>query len=510
MPTIGSTLRLSANRVPERTALIFGDVRYTYRELDQAADRLAGWLAEQGLRKGDRLAMFSPSSDRFVVTMYAAHRIGAIFVPINPASSAPELDYILRDSGSTFLTFAPALSPVVDAASKNGLPDDLQLLALGPVDGHRDLFALVADRPATPIDDTVTESDNAHILYTSGTTGKPKGALFDHRRVMSTALAVITTCGIKDADRLLHVAPLYHAAELCILLIPGTLVGATHVVHAGFDPVKVLDNLEAERITMFFGVPTMFQFLLRLPDLGERDLSAWRTGLFGAAPMPPHAVEQLVTTLPNVNFIQLAGQTEAGPSGIFCDRDQVRERPDASGRQAVVLTEVRIVDPDGNDIAAGSTGEMLLRGETIMKEYWNKPEATADTIVDGWLHTGDICRLDEDGYITIVDRLKDMIITGGRNVYSIEVEGAVAAHPNVVDAAVVGRPHEEFGESIVAFVTLVDGATLDLDEVRAFVGERISHYKLPHEFIVVESIPRNPSGKILKRDLRESLAYVTR
>ncbi|WP_430336129.1 class I adenylate-forming enzyme family protein [Rhodococcus sp. ACT016] len=505
MPTIGSTLRSTAARVPERTALVFGDTRHTYRELNRAVDQVAGLLVERGLRKGDRFALLATSSDRFVVAFYAAHRIGAIFVPINPASSAPELDYILRDSGATFLAFDPTLTKTVAAASTNGFPEGLRVLALGAAEGYQDLMALAVDRPATPIDDTVLESDDAQILYTSGTTGKPKGALFDHHRVLWTAVSVISACGIKDADRMLHVAPLYHAAELCLMLIPGTLVGATHVVHAGFDPVKTLDTLERERITMFFGVPTMYQFLLRQPDLAERDLTAWRTAIFGAAPMPPTAVEQLVVTLPNVNIIQLCGQTEAGPSGIFSDRDQVRARPDSSGRQALVTAECRVIDTDGNDVAAGEAGELILRGETMMKGYWNNPVATADTIIDGWLHTGDICRLDADGFMTIIDRLKDMIITGGRNVYSIEVEGAIAAHPRVLDVAVIGRPHDEYGESIVAVVTLDEGTTITLDELREFAAEKIARYKLPHELVVLDSIPRNPSGKILKRNLRESI-----
>ena len=506
MATIGATLRMTANRVPQRAALVFGDVRYTYAELDAEVDRVAGVLATHGIGKGDRITLMAANSDRFVVAFYAAHRLGAIFVPINPASAAPELDYLIRDSGAATLIFDAAVTPVVRKALENGLPNSLRTFAMSEIDGFGDLFAMAAAYDGPPIDIAVDESDDAQILYTSGTTGSPKGALFDHHRQLWTAAAMLGTCGMVDGDRFLHVAPLYHAAELCIMLIPGTLVGATHFVHNGFDPANVLDSLERDRITMFFGVPTMYQFLLRRPDLAERDLSAWRTGMFGAAPMPSSAVEQLTETLPHVNFMQLCGQTEAGPSGIFADRDQIRERPDASGRQALILTECRIVDVDGHDIAPGKVGELLLRGESIMKGYWNKPEATAETIVEGWLHTGDLARLDADGYMTLVDRLKDLIITGGRNVYSIEVENAVAAHPDVLDCAVIARGHAEYGESIVAVAVVKTSATLTLDALRKFCGERIAHYKLPHDLILAESIPRNPSGKILKRQLRERFA----
>lgn len=505
MPTIASTLRDTAARVPDRIAVLFGDTSYSYAELDTVVDKVAAELTARGLRKGDRIALLAPSSDRFIVAFYAVHRIGAVFVPINPASSAPEVAYIVRDSGARLLIHDPALASVVSAVVDGGLPDDVQVVALGPNPDHDDLIAAAAVREHTAVDDDVAESDDAQILYTSGTTGNPKGALFDHHRAMWTAVTMLGTCGIRDADRMLHVAPLYHAAELCLMLIPGTLVGATHVVHAGFDPAKVLDDLEQHRITMFFGVPTMYQFLLRQPDLRRRDLSAWRTGMFGAAPMPPSAVEELVATLPGVDLIQLCGQTEAGPSGIFCDSAQVRSRPDASGRQGMMGMECRLVDIDGEPVAPGGVGELLLRGETVMKRYWGKPQATADTIVDGWLHTGDVCRLDADGYMTIVDRLKDMIITGGRNVYSVEVEGAIAAHPDVVDAAVVGRPHHEYGESIVAIVTVADGRTLTLNALEEFLAPRIARYKIPHELVVATAIPRNPSGKILKRQLRDTL-----
>ena len=307
---------------------------------------------------------------------------------------------------------------------------------------------------------------------------------------------------MRVGDRFLHVAPLYHAAELGIMLIPGTMIGATHVVQAGFQPGAVLDALESERITMFFGVPTMFQFLLRQPDATQRDLSEWRTGLFGAAPMPASAVEQLIHAWPHVNFMQLCGQTEGGPGGIYCDVEQVKARPDASGRQALLFTEARVVDTIGNEVESGGVGELILRGETIMKGYWNKPVETTETIRDGWLHTGDLARIDADGYMTLVDRLKDMIITGGENVYSVEVESALAAHPDIADVAVVGRPHPDFGESIVAVVTPRDGARVTLEDVKTFCADRIARYKIPRD-LVVGTIPRNPSGKILKHQLRE-------
>src|ERR1700761_7810577 len=337
MPTIPGSLRSTARRVPDAPALAFEGQRSTYAELDAAVDRTACALAGLGLRKGDRFALMAVNSDRFVLAFYAAMRCGAIVVPINPASAPPEIAYLLEDSGAAVFAFDPAVATTVATALETVKPP--VAVALGPAEGFQDLTELAAAAPAQEMPDTVAEADDAMILYTSGTTGRPKGALFDHHRVLWTGFNCVATCGMQVGDRFLHVAPLYHPAELNVMLVPGTMIGACHVILPRFDPATVLDALESERITMFFGVPTMYQFLLRVPGLADRDLSHWRTGLFGAAPMPASAVEQMVTALPQVNFIQLCGQTEGGPGGIYSDVEQVKARPDASGRQALPFTE---------------------------------------------------------------------------------------------------------------------------------------------------------------------------
>lgn len=502
MPTIDGALRSTARRLPHAEALTYGQLDYSYAELDAAVDRIAAALAQRGFKKGDRLALLATNTDRFVITFYATLRLGGIIVPINPSSAPPEVAYLLSDSGAKVLAFEPSRSDVISKVKANGTPSCCEhVLALGETDDMTDLFALGdACDTATPSVD-ITENDDALILYTSGTTGNPKGALFDHHRAMWVGVNCIATCGMRVGDRFLHVAPMYHAAELCIMLIPGSMLGVKHVVLDHFDPALVVDTLESQRITMFFGVPSMFQFMLKVPDLDKRDLSAWRTGLFGAAPMPASTVEELVATLPHVEFMQLCGQTEGGPGGIYSNAQQVIERPDASGRQALLFTQSRVVDTDGKDVAAGETGELILSGETIMKEYWNKPEATAKTLINGWLHTGDLVRVDADGYMTVVDRTKDMIITGGHNVYSVEIENALAGHPAVADCAIIAKPHPEYGESIVAVITPTQGETIKLEDVKTFCRERLSHYKVPHD-MVIDEIPRNPSGKIQKHKLR--------
>lgn len=500
MPTIAGTLRSTARRVPDAEALTFGSHTLTYVELDRTVDRYAQVLRDLGVVKGDRAALMSTNSDQFVFAFYAIQRLGAIVVPVNPASAPPEIDHIVADSGARILLVAPGLLGKLERTGDDQLPTCVEhVVALGQSADHLDLTAAAA---AGFVDDeTVLESDDALILYTSGTTGKPKGALFDHHRALCVALAMISTCGMKANDRFLHVAPLYHAAEMGIMLIPGTLIGAKHVILPAFDPAEVLDVMARERITMFFGVPTMFQLMMRVPGAGEFDLGAWRTGLFGAAPMPAAAVELMVSTWPGVSFMQLCGQTEGGPSGLYSTHEQVVARPDASGRQGVVLTDARVIDDEGNDVAPGGTGELLLRTESVMKEYWNNPAATAAAFYDGWLRTGDVVCIDEDGYYTLVDRMKDMIITGGRNVYSLEVENALAGHPDILDVAVVARPHADFGESIVAVLVLSDGAELTLEDVREYCRPRIADFKIPHD-IAFAAIPRNASGKVLKNQLR--------
>lgn len=503
MATLAGQLALNARRHPDRIALIFGDRERTYREFDAEIDSYAHALLSLGIEKGDRVAVISPNSDRFLLALYAAYRIGAIAVPLNPRATARELQYLLTDSGASVLLFAGDTVGAIRGLAQLDEQPSTRILSLEDASGFENFDELAQTMPAGAPDVEVAEDDDCMILYTSGTTGLPKGALFDHHRMLWVGNAM-SGLGMNSFDRNLHVAPMYHCAELVLFVLAGFSMGTTHVVLPAFEPKAVADALEKYRITVFLGVPTMFQLMLTLPDLAERDLSAWRLGFFGAAPMPPTAAAKLVETLPHVGFFQLCGQTEGGPTGIYSTPEEVKARPDATGRWAITNAEVRLVDPDGNDVAVGETGEMIVRGETIMKGYWNKPEATAATIRDGWLHSGDLAVRDEDGFITIVDRLKDMIITGGRNVYSVEVENALAGHPDVLDVAIVSRLDDTFGETIVAVVTPVQGRTVTLEGLREFAAEYISDYKLPRDLIVRE-IPRNPSGKILKHVLRDEV-----
>ncbi|MDO5752905.1 long-chain fatty acid--CoA ligase [Arthrobacter sp.] len=503
MPDLAGILARTARGCPNRIALSFAGVTHTYVELDRRVSQLANEFMARGLAKGDRLVLVSGNSDAFVIALYAGLRAGAIVVPVNPRSAPPEIDYFLTDTDAKLLVFGPEVAGAISAwKAYDGRQGDVPTLCLGDAAGYENVLACSGEQPTEPPAVEVAEDDDALIIYTSGTTGRPKGALFDHHRIIWVSINSCVGFGLRVGERLLHVAPLFHSADLNLVLIPGMMLGATHVILPAFDPEAVLETIEKERIGFFFGVPTMYSFLMRSPSLATRDLSSLRICMYGAAPMPAGLAQQIVAALPNAWIVQACGQTEGGPGGILLTHEEVLERPSASGRFAIANTEVRIVDADGNDIVPGQVGEMIMRGETMMKGYWGKPEATAAAIRDGWVHTGDLAQVDDDGYITLVDRMKDMIITGGHNVYSAEVENALAGHPAVADIAVVGRLHEVYGETVVAVVTLTENQELTLAQLREYGHDRIADYKLPRELVIAE-IPRNPSGKILKHRIRD-------
>lgn len=500
MPSIPDTLRVTAARCPQREALVFGQRRRTYRELHKEVERTAAALAAHGVVPGDRVLLMSSNSDAFVIAAYAVLRTGAILSPANPRNAAPELAHQLNDSEAAALLYAPEHAGVVAGGVERAASSAVTL--------SLPELAEAAEHDHPTVAQVVDEFDDALLLYTSGTTGTAKGALFDHHKALWVGVSMGGVAGYRDGDRTLHVCPLYHAAQLTLMLLAGTSLAMTHVVLAGFDAAAVADTMARERISVFFGVPTMYQFLLRLPDFTERDLSGWRVGLFGAAPMPADTARALAETLPTVGLYQLCGQTEAGPGGVYAGPADVAARPDASGRYALPHSEARVATLDGVDIAAGEVGELILRGESVMKGYWNRPEATAETIRDGWLHTGDLAVRDAEGYITLIDRLKDVIITGGQNVYSAEVENALAGHPDLLDVAVIGVPHPDYGQSILAVIVPREGAEPTLQALRAWAKERIADYKAPHA-LLVHPIPRNPSGKIQKHVLRDEVAQQT-
>lgn len=495
MPTIGGTALRNASRVGEREAIVTADRRWTWRQLETDIAGAAAGIQAFGVGKGDRVAILSSNSPSFIVASHAASRLGAIVVPINTRLAAPEVAHIVNDSGSRLLAFGLGEARLAESS-----PGQTTLVALGACASHPDLLS---GEYGEVHEDRACEDDDAFILYTSGTTGKPKGALIDHHRAVWAAMAQIVSLGLRDGDRYLHLAPMYHSGGITFMNAT-TLLGGTHIVVPKFDPAIVLETVERCGATWLFAVPTMYQQMLRLHDDSDYDLTTWRVGIFGAAPMPAAAVERLLTTFPHVEFYQQCGQTEAGPTGIYSTMPQVRSRPRSSGHVAQPFIEARVVDASGADTPAGEVGELVFRGESITKGYWNNPEATLEVIRDGWLHTGDLMRVYPDGAMLLVDRLRDVIITGGRNVYSAEVEQAIADHPEVNDVAVVGRPDDVWGETVVAVVTANPGSSLTLPAIQEHCATRIADYKIPRE-VVFAAVPRNGAGKVQKHLLRREV-----
>ncbi|MHB8156531.1 MAG: long-chain-fatty-acid--CoA ligase [Desulfocucumaceae bacterium] len=503
---LGGVLALNSRRHPDKEALVYEGKRYSYRDYNAEANKMAHALIKLGVTKGDRVALMMQNSDRYCFAFFAVQKAGGVAVPMNFRLAAPEAQYVADHSESSVMIFDPEYLPLVKEI-RSGLPGVKSFIqAWGDVEGAADVLKwdeLVKEMPATDPPVKVEEWDDCEILYTSGTTGRPKGALFDHHRIIHVGFNSCVFMGINPHSRLLHVAPLFHSAQLNLFLVAGTYVGATHVVERVFHPVTVLKALQDEKIAIFFGVPTMYNFMLQVPNLESYDLSSVQRFGYGAAPMAPELVRQCIDRFKTDRFFNLCGLTEAGPGGILLEPEDHLRKLGAGGK-AIINTEARVADDKGNDVRPGEVGELVLRGETIMKRYYRNPEATAETIKNGgWLYTGDLATIDDEGFITLVDRRKDMIITGGENVYSSEVELVLYEYPGVLEAAVIGVPNPAWGETVAAVICPKPGENLSAEDIRSFCMKKLAAYKVPRIYQFAEILPRNASGKVLKTKLRD-------
>ena len=491
--TVGDVPRRAAMRTPDRIALRFADRAWTYRELDEAVSRAAGALLGLGLAKGERVAAYGRNSDAYVIGFLACARAGLVHVPINYNLTGDELSYLLDQSGSRAVLVDPAL-----AARMDELPSAPEhVLALRDAEGS--LLARAAAGPVPTINVEVAESDLAQLLYTSGTTSRPKGAMMTHRALVHECVSCIVAMDCSADDEPLHPMPLYHSAGMHVLMLPYLAVGATNHVMEAPDVPEILRRIEADRIGALFLAPTVWVPLSQHPDFTTRDLSSLRKAYYGASIMPQPVLQRLQGALPEPRFYNLFGQSEIGPLATVLGPDEHAERPASCGR-AVLFVELRVVDAEGNDVPPGELGEVVYRSPQLCEGYWDKPDETEAAFAGGWFHSGDLVRADEQGYITVVDRIKDVINTGGVLVASREVEDALYTHPAVAEAAVVGMPDERWIEAITAFV--VAKAEVTADELIAHVRDRLAGFKVPKGVHFVDELPRNASGKLLKRLLR--------
>lgn len=494
--TVGGVLERAAGRFPQRTALTFAGRSWSYAELDAAVSRVAAKLLSVGLLHGDRVAALGKNSDAYLILYLACARAGLVHVPINFNSTGDDLAFLLGDCQPAAAFADQALKPRLDPVagglrvwllSGAGTGDDLLSWALDPGGSlHRE--AGVAD------------DDLVQLLYTSGTTSRPKGAMLTHRALVHEYASCIAGLDLSDRDVPLHSLPLYHSAQMHVFLLPSLAVGASnHLIEA---PVleELLRRVPADGITSLFLPPTVWVGLANHPGLAAADLSSLRTAFYGASIMPVPVLEKLQDRLPEVGFYNCFGQSEIGPLATVLRPEEHAARPDSVGR-SVLFVESRVVDADFADVAPGETGEVVYRSPQLCCGYWNNPAATADAFVDGWFRSGDLVRTDAEGYMFVVDRIKDVVNTGGVLVASREVEDALYGHPAVAEVAVIGVPHERWIEAIAAVVVVKQ--PVDAEDLIAYARGVLAPHKVPRSVHFVDELPKNPSGKVLKRELRE-------
>ncbi|HST41784.1 MAG TPA: fatty acyl-CoA synthetase [Conexibacter sp.] len=505
--SLADLLRRTAARHPERVAVSEGERSRTFAQLDADASRIANALIELGVAPGDRVALLSRNCLEYAQAIFGVARAGAVLVPINFMLGGGEVGYVLGHSRSTVLIAQEPLLPVAEEAIAAAGAELRGRFAIGDAaaggwerfealsdhaDAREPVLALAPDAPA-------------QVLYTSGTESRPKGAVLSHDALISQYTSCVVDGGMSGDDVELHALPLFHCAQQHCFLVPDVYLGARSIIVPAPDPATVLERIERDRVTKFFAPPTVWIGLLRHPDFDRRDLSSLRKGYYGAAIMPVEVLREIGERLPRVRLWNFYGQTEMAPVATMLQpEDQVRKAGTAG--RAALNVETRVVRPDGTPCDADEVGEIVHRSPHAILGYLDDPEKTAAAFADGWFHSGDLGRIDAEGYLTVVDRIKDMIKSGGENVASREVEEALYEHPAVAEVAVVGVPHPTWIEAVVAIVVARPGAEVDAAELTAHARERLAPFKVPKAFALVDALPKNPSGKLLKRELRTTYA----
>lgn len=504
---LGDLLRRSASRTPDKIALSFRDKRESFRELNDAVNRAANGLRAIGIEKGDRVALLSHNNRDFVVLRFAAARVGAVITPVNFMLNADDVAYILNHAGACAIFAEDTLCDTADQAIAQLAQPITRRFAIphsgAAVSGLWSPVQDVLSNPNTTEPELDLDPDDPiQMMYTSGTESRPKGALLTSSALYAQYTSTIVNGGMDADDIELHCLPLFHCAQLDCFLTTDLYLGATSIVHDKADPADMLAAIEAEGVTKLFCPPTVWIALLRHPDFDKRDLSTLRKGYYGAAIMPTAIIEELTQRLPNLNLYNFYGQTEMAPMAtVLGPEDQLRKLGSA-GRPALNV-ETMLVDDDGNPVPVGEIGEIVHQSPHLILGYYNDPDKTAEAFKGGWFHSGDLGRFDEEGYLYVVDRKKDMVKTGGENVASREVEEVIFRHPDVAEVAVFGVPHPKWIEAVTAIVVAKPGVTLQAEVIDAYCRENLAHFKAPKHVAVVDSLPKNASGKILKRDLRQ-------
>ena len=505
--TISDVLRRSARRFPERQAIICGDTVWSYGAFDALVSRLAAGLAGEGVGRGTRFAVLARNSHGFAALRLALARLGAVLVPINFMLGAEEVAYILRHAAPRYLATDSGLAGLAREAA--GLDTSVEHFLWLPSEAESapeadmlGFHALAESRASLP-EEGPESMDLAQIVYTSGTESAPKGAMLSHDAIIWQYASVIADAELVADDLMLHALPLYHCAQLDVFLGPAVMVGMTSVITAAPVPENIIALIERHRISSFFAPPTVWIGLLRSSEFTPERLASLRKGYYGASIMPVEVLKELAARLPEVRLWNLYGQTEIAPVACVLRPEEQLPKAGSAGRPALNV-ETRVVDDAGADCPPGVVGEIVHRSPHLMLGYLDDPEKTAAAFSGDWFHSGDLGVMDDEGYLSVVDRKKDMIKTGGENVASREVEEAIYTHPGVSEVAVIGLPDARWIEAVTAVVVPKSGAEVDEAAIIAHCAGRLAGFKCPKRVILAESLPKNPSGKVLKRDLRVS------
>lgn len=508
--TVGALLRRTVSRNGPMNAVLFEDRRWTYAQLEKGVDRIARRLMGLGLSQGARIAAYGANSDAYLLLFLACAKTGLVHVPVNFALKGGELSYLLNDSGASLVVADPELLPLVDELRSSAqAPAVEQLWSMFPGSDSSEPSlletALNDDDDAGPVEVAVGEHDLLQLLYTSGTTSAPKGAMMTHAALIAEYISSIIALDLTADDRPLVAMPLYHSAGMHVFMLPYLSLGATVRLIARPDVGKILSLVEKERIGSLFLAPTVWVPLSNHPDLAARDLSSLTKAQYGASIMPVTVLQRLRSRYPQIGFYNCFGQSELGPLCTVLRPEEHETRPASCGRP-VFFVEARVVTTEGIIASPGEPGEIQYRSPQLLAGYWNKPEATAEAFADGWFRSGDQVTQDSQGYIQVVDRIKDVINTGGVNVAPREVEDCIYELSEVAEVAVVGIADDLWIEAITAVVVLKEGTSLTAEAVRAHVKSRLADYKAPKRVDFVAELPRNQSGKLLKRQLRAERA----
>ena len=494
-----AVLNTNVRKHPHKDCIRVNGKGYTYLDIRGMSEKAAGLFQSMGLQKGDRVSIMSQNTVSFVVAFFGTLMAGGVVVPVNHKLMAPEVDYILENSGSKLFLFDGSLAGVAEKVTS--VIQKLSMDTASPICGFFDEL-IIKGAPFTPV--AIKDDDLAEILYTSGTTGKPKGCMISHHSIVLNGLFSALVIKLDVDDRMLIAMPIWHSSPINNWFAGIQVVGGTVVLLREYHPLHFLETIQQEKCTGFFGAPISFIMPLQLPHFDSFDLSSMKSWIYGGGPISTDTAKMIMSKYKSDRFYQVYGMTETGPAGMSLQpKDQLR-KPGSIGRIGNVGVDIKVMKSETEPAGPGETGEIWLQSECMMLGYYNNPQATAEVFADGgWYKSGDVARLDEDGYLYIVDRSKDMIVTGGENVYSKEVEDAVSGCPGVVEVAVIAVPHPGWGETVAAIVVPAKDSGLDEEKIKAFLSDKLAKYKIPRIFQFVDALPHTPSGKVMKYKLRE-------